>query len=193
MIWCNLFQLSGQQLFLIFFVLTTNAVPASSNGAHTHGHARTNTHTHTHTHTFSLIPSALSFVFLWHTHANTHTNTHTSTHARTQARESTCRTKGLQLEVAFDLQHRCRHSLQPYSNLATAARRVICTTPEKGNTKSMYITVFITRQVFSRTAYHTNAFQWFRQWNYCTLCEPQLPTSRCVSAPKQSTFPPSNR
>ena len=33
---------------------------------------------------FSLIPSALSFVFLWHTH--THTHTHARTHARTRAR-----------------------------------------------------------------------------------------------------------
>ena len=84
---------------------------ARTHTTHTHTHTRMNACTHhtnkqTNTHitvkgnivTFLLMPSGLSFVFLWHTQ-HTHTHTHTHTHIHTRARVRTHRPESTILYV----------------------------------------------------------------------------------------------
>ena len=67
---------------------------------------------------FSLIPSALSFVFLWHTHTHTHARTHARTHTHTPLPLNShhwlfnlCKFKSSLLSVLVSFLFFCSHSL----------------------------------------------------------------------------------
>ena len=99
------------------------------------------THTHTHTHTscrgewalFSLMPSALSFFFLWHTHTHTHTHTcapaSTCTHVRTQANKR---------HQSFNLCGKCRLHWPRSPQLAAFGTHLVCTIDQASWTGQPY-------------------------------------------------------